>query len=134
MGLEIGRRDREGVVVLDMNGRITVGDEASRFREVMRELAKTPQPKVILNLKDVDYIDSTGLGAIVMCATTVRNAGGEVTLVNLNKRTIELLVMTKLSTIFDSFTDETDAVNSFFPGREVKKFDILAFVQSQKKL
>jgi anti-sigma B factor antagonist len=94
-------------------------------------LAKAPEPKLVLNLKDVDYIDSTGLGALVLTATTLKNAGGAVRLLNPDKRTMELLVMTKLSAVFDTYTDEQDAVNSFFPGRQVQKFDILAFVKSQ---
>ena len=88
---------------------------------------------MVFNMANVDYIDSTGLGAVVMCSTGVRKAGGSAKLLNLNKRNIELLVMTKLATIFEIFTDEQDAVNSFFPGREIKRFDILNFVQQQNK-
>jgi anti-sigma B factor antagonist len=73
------------------------------------------------------------LGAMVMCSTTVRKAGGNLKLENLNRRNIELLVMTKLATVFDLFTDEQDAVNSFYPDREIKKFDILNFVEEMKK-
>jgi anti-sigma B factor antagonist len=86
----------------------------------------------VFNLAGVDFIDSTGLGALVMCATTVRRNGGIVKLVNLNKRNIELLVMTRLATAFEIFTDEQDAVNSFFPDRKIKTFDILDFVQKMK--
>ena len=131
MSLDIAQRTKEGVVILDLTGRITTGEEATTFRDVMRSLAKPPEPKVVLNLKEVDYIDSTGLGALVLTATTVKNSGGAVRLLNPDKRTMELLVMTKLSTVFDTYTDEQDAVNSFFPGRQVQKFDILAFVRSQ---
>jgi anti-sigma B factor antagonist len=68
-----------------------------------------------------------------MCATGLRKAGGNTKLVNLNRRNIELLVMTKLATVFEIFTDEQDAVNSFYPDRKVKTFDILEFVQQMKK-
>lgn len=88
---------------------------------------------MILNLAGVDYIDSTGLGSLVICFSTMRKAGGSVKLLNLSRRNIELLVLTKLETVFEVFADEQDAVNSFFPDREVKKFDILAFVQSHKR-
>ena len=81
----------------------------------------------------MDYIDSTGLGALVMCSTSQRKAGGSLKLENLNRRNIELLVMTKLATVFDLFTDEQDAVNSFFPDRAIKTFDILNFVEQMKK-
>ena len=131
MSLDISRRTKEGVAILDLAGRITTGEEATAFRDMMKELAREPEPKVVLNMAGVDYIDSTGLGAIVLTATTIKNSGGAVRLLNPDKRTMELLVMTKLSTVFDSFNDEQDAVNSFFPGRQVNRFDILAFVRSQ---
>jgi anti-sigma B factor antagonist len=73
------------------------------------------------------------LGAVVMCSTTMRKAGGTVKLLNLNRRNIELLVMTKLATVFEIFTDDQDAVNSFFPDRKLNAFDILSFVQQMKK-
>jgi anti-sigma B factor antagonist len=80
----------------------------------------------------VDYVDSTGLGALVMSATTLRKSGGNVKLLNLNRRNIELLVMTKLATVFEIFNDEQDAVNSYYPDRKLKSFDILDFVQHLK--
>ncbi len=132
MSLEIEPRDREGITILELKGRITMGDEVSSFRQKIRDLAKTADSKVILNMQHVDYIDSTGLGAIVMGSSAVRGAGGTIKLVNLNRRNVELLVSTKLATIFEIFNDEQDAVNSFFPGREIKGFDILEFVKTQK--
>ena len=83
----------------------------------------------MLNLEQVDYIDSTGLGALVIIATTLRKTGGNVKLLNLNRRNIELLIMTKLATVFEIFNDEQDAVNSYFPDRKLKTFDILDFVR-----
>ena len=88
---------------------------------------------MILNLHGVEYIDSTGLGSMVICYTTMQKAGGAMKLLNLNKRNIELLVLTKLSTVFEVFQEEQDAINSFFPEREIKHFDILSFVQQQEK-
>jgi anti-sigma B factor antagonist len=87
----------------------------------------------VFNLGGVDYIDSTGLGALVVCSTSLRKNSGNVKLLNLNRRNIELLVMTKLATVFEIFNDEQDAVNSYFPDRKLKKFDILDFVQKMKK-
>ena len=133
MSLDIQQREHEGVVVLDMKGRITVGPEASALRERIGALSKANTLNVVLNLGHVDYIDSTGLGALVMCATSLRKQGGNVKLLNLNKRNIELLVMTKLATVFDLFGDEQDAINSFFPDRKIKTFDILSFVQQMKE-
>jgi anti-sigma B factor antagonist len=133
MSLEIDQREREGIDILDLNGRITMGEEVTAFRQSVQNLARGGAgPKVILNMERVDYIDSTGLGAIVWGSSAVRNAGGVVKLLNLNRRNVELLVATKLGTIFDIFSDEQDAVNSFFPGREIKGFDILEFVKAQK--
>lgn len=132
MGLEIAEREREGITLLDLKGRITLGDEVSAFREAFEKLAAQKEPKLILNMKAVDYVDSTGLGALVMCSTRLTNAKGVVKLENVNRRNIELMVMTKIDTIFEVFDDETDAVNSFFPGREVKRFNVLSFVQQMR--
>ena len=133
MSLEISRKEREGITVLELNGRITMGDEVGKFRQIVQALAKSSSPKLIVNMQDVDYIDSTGLGAVVMSATALSKAGGAVKLLNLNRRNVELLVATKLTTIFEIFSDEQDAINSFFPGREIKQFDILEFVKTQKQ-
>jgi anti-sigma B factor antagonist len=129
MSLEIGLREREGITLMDLKGRITLGDEVSEFRSAFEKLGAAQEPKLIVNMHLVDYVDSTGLGALVMCSTRFRNSNGVVKLVNVNRRNIELMVMTKIDTIFEVFDDETDAVNSFFPGREIKRFDILSFVQ-----
>lgn len=129
MSLEIDHREREGVILLDLKGRITMGDEVSTFRAAFEKVADQQEAKLILNMVGVDYVDSTGLGAMVMCSTRLRNAKGVAKLVNVNRRNIELMVMTKIDTIFEVFDDETDAINSFFPGREIKRFDILSFVQ-----
>jgi len=133
MSLDIAQREREGVILLDLKGRITIGDEASTFREAIERVAAQPGPRLLLNMMAVDYVDSTGLGAMVMCSTRIRNSSGITKLVNVNRRNIELMVMTKIDAIFEVFTDETDAVNSFFPGRETKRFDILAFVRQLRE-
>jgi anti-sigma B factor antagonist len=132
MSLDIQQHDREGVVVLVMKGRITLGTEATALREKIANLSAASTTNLVFNLAGVDFIDSTGLGALVMCVTSMRKLGGNVKLVNLNKRNIELLVMTRLATAFEIFTDEQDAVNSFFPDRKIKTFDILDFVQKMK--
>jgi len=133
MNLEINRREKEGIGILDLSGRLTVGGAATELREKLNEEVAKGNTKVILNLKEVDYIDSTGLGTMVICYTTIQKAGGSLKLVNLNRRNIELLLLTKLSTVFQIFGEEQEAINSFFPEREIKHFDILAFVQKQKE-
>ena len=133
MSLEIEKREREGIAILDLKGRITMGEEVSSFRTAVQKLSEDAVDKVVLNLLNVAYIDSTGLGAIVMCSSTFKNKGGNAKLLNLNKRNVELLIATKLATIFEIYDNEQDAVNSFFPGREIKGFDILDFVKAQKR-
>jgi anti-sigma B factor antagonist len=132
MALDIQQKEHEGVTLLDLKGRITVGPEASALREKVALVTAAGIKNLVLNLAVVDYIDSTGLGALVMCATTMRKNAGVVKLLNLNRRNIELLVMTKLATVFEIFNDEQDAVNSFYPDRKLKTFDILSFVQDMK--
>jgi anti-sigma B factor antagonist len=132
MALDIQQREREGILILDLKGRLTVGREATAFRDKITELNQAGTHNLVLNLAGIDFIDSTGLGALVMCATTLRRSGGTIKLLNLNRRNIELLVMTKLATVFEIFNDEQDAVNSFFPDRKIKTFDILDFVQKMK--
>jgi anti-sigma B factor antagonist len=133
MSLEITQREREGITILDLKGRLTVGKEATAFREKISSVTQEGARNLVLNLAEVDYIDSTGLGALVIGATSLRKNSGNIKLLNLNRRNIELLVMTKLATVFEIFTDEQDAVNSFFPDRKIKTFDILDFVQNLKK-
>jgi anti-sigma B factor antagonist len=131
MSLDIRESSREGVDILSLKGRLTVG-EASSVREKVTAVIATGNVNVLLNLQHVEYIDSTGLGALVICFTSLKKAGGALKLVNPNKRNVELLLLTKLHTIFEVFNDEQDAVNSFFPDREIKHFDILSFVQAEK--
>lgn len=132
MPLTIHERDKEGVRLLDLKGRLTVGEEVSLLRDKLRAENAAGNMNIILNLAEIDYIDSTGLGTLVICFTSMQKAGGKLRLLNLSRRNIELLVLTKLTTVFELFNDEQDAVNSFFPDREIKKFDILSFVQSRE--
>jgi anti-sigma B factor antagonist len=132
MALDIQRHEKENISILDLKGRLVVGD-ASLLREKVNEEVARGSIQIILNLKDVDYIDSTGLGTMVICFTSLQKAGGNLKLVHLNRRNIELLLLTKLSTVFQIFGEEQEAVNSFFPEREIKRFDILSFVQQNKE-
>jgi len=133
MSLKIEETEREGVVILELDGRITVGKEATALRSTADRLNAAGRRNLVLDLAKVDYIDSTGLGALVMIATSMRKSGGNAKLLHLNRRNIELLVMTKLATVFEIFNDEQDAINSYFPDREIKPFDILNFVQQMKQ-
>jgi anti-sigma B factor antagonist len=132
MSLEIRESIREGIVVLSLKGRLTVG-ESNSIRDKVNECAAAGHVNVILDLTDIDYVDSTGLGTMVICFTSLKKQGGALKLVNPNKRNVELLLLTKLHTVFQVFTEAQDAVNSFFPGREIKHFDILQFVKEQER-
>ncbi len=100
------------VAVLDISGRITLGEGNVMLREIVRELADKGNKKIILNLGEVQYIDSSGVGELVKAHTTLRNQGGQLRLVNLNKRVNDLLEMTRLSAVFDIERDEASAIGS----------------------
>jgi anti-sigma B factor antagonist len=129
-GLTIATRIVEGIPVLDMKGRLTAGEGVATLRESVTELSEEDRNNQVLNLKQVEYVDSSGLGALVLCFTSLQRRGGALKLSNLSKRQMELMVLTKLATIFEVFDNEQDAINSFFPGRAVKRFDILEYVRS----
>jgi anti-sigma B factor antagonist len=132
MALSIQERDVEGILILDLQGRLVAGEAAGALRERGHK-AGAENRNVILNMRGVDYIDSSGLGTLVSAHSTLSKAGGGMALMNLSKRSAELLILTKLATVFRIFDDEKAAVDSFFPNREVKKFDILDFVKSSDK-
>ena len=111
--MNISERKIGDVVVVDVSGKITLGDGDTILRDKLRSLVQQGQLKLLLNLADVTYIDSAGLGAIVQCYTTVTNQGGALKLVNATKRIHDLLAITKLLTVFDTFDNEAEAVTSF---------------------
>jgi anti-sigma B factor antagonist len=101
------------VEVVQINGRIELGEGSAAVRDVIRELLAKGRKKILLSLADVDYIDSAGLGSLVSAFTSVRNEGGELKLVYLTKKVQDLLQMTKLYTVFDIYDDEVAAIKSF---------------------
>jgi len=113
MPLKIDTREVAHVTILDIEGRIVLGDEIHDLREAVHGLIKQDKKKIILNLANVDYIDSSGVGELVGCFTTVRNAGGELKLLNLTQKVHDVLHVTKLYTVFDIREDEFTAVKSF---------------------
>jgi anti-sigma B factor antagonist len=113
MALSIGTREVSHVTILDLRGRIVLGDEIDELRSAIRGLIDEGKKKIILNLADVDYIDSSGVGALVGGFTAVRNAGGELKLLNLSQKVHDVLHVTKLYTVFDIRDDEFHAVKSF---------------------
>lgn len=101
------------VIILDVSGRITLGEGNVMLREIVRDLAEKENKRIILNLGEVNYIDSSGMGELVKTHTTIRNKGGELKLANLNKRVHDLLQMTRLAAVFDIQKDEASAIASF---------------------
>ena len=113
MTMKSNSRQIDGVTVLDLSGRITLGEGSVILRDTIRDLIGRGQRKILLNLGDVTYIDSSGIGELVSAFTTVRNQGGELKLLNLTKKVHDLLQITKLYTVFDIKDDEATAIKSF---------------------
>jgi anti-sigma B factor antagonist len=113
VSVKLTTRQVGDVTVVDAVGRITLGEGASTFRDTIRDLAASGHKKLLLNLAEVSYIDSSGIGELVSGFTTVANQGGSVKLLNLTKRVQDLLQITKLYTVFEVHDDEAKAVRSF---------------------
>ena len=113
MSVKLSTRQVGNVSVIDVAGRITLGEGAAALRETLRDMVAKNQNKILLNLGDVTYIDSSGIGELVSAYTTVANTGGQLKLLNLNKRVKDLLQITKLYTVFEVKEDEADAIRSF---------------------
>jgi anti-sigma B factor antagonist len=113
MALTIASREVNGVTVLDLSGRITLGEGSVQLRDAIRGLISKGQKKILLNLAEVNYIDSSGLGELVSAFTTAKNQQAEVKLLKLTKKVHDLLQLTKLYTVFDIKDDEASAIASF---------------------
>jgi anti-sigma B factor antagonist len=113
VSVKLTTRQVGDVTVVDVAGRITLGEGSSALRDLMRDLVGKSQKKVLLNLGEVSYIDSSGIGELVSGFTTVTNSGGALKLLNLNKRVKDLLQITKLYTVFEVHEDEAAAIRSF---------------------
>jgi anti-sigma B factor antagonist len=109
----INQREAGEVTILDLSGKITIGEGSTRFREAVRRLIEQHRKLVVLNFADVTYVDSSGIGELVSAYTTISNQGGKLKLLNLNKRIKDLLRITKLLTVFETFEDEAAAIQSF---------------------
>ncbi len=111
--MQIEERIVDDVTILDLKGKMTLGEGDELLKDKVNSLVSQGHKKIVLNLEDVPYIDSAGLGEIVRTYTTVSRQGGKLKLLNVSKRVYDLLVITKLLTIFDSYESEEDAVRSF---------------------
>src|ERR1051325_886152 len=111
--MKASTRQVNGVTIVDLSGRITLGEGSVVLRDTVRDLIAKGDKKILLNLGEVTYIDSSGIGELVSAFTTVRNQGGELKLLNLTKKVHDLLQITKLYTVFDVKDDEATAISSF---------------------
>lgn len=127
--LTIIQRHHHDVTILDLAGKINIGEDIVQFRKTLRVLTAEGEKKILLNLADISQIDSSGLGELVAGYLSLQKSGGELKLLNLTKRVSELMMITKLLTVFDSFENEEEAINSFQTPSEndqVKQSDIVS--------
>jgi anti-sigma B factor antagonist len=113
MSVKMGTREAKGVVIVDLNGRLTMGEACAAIRDEIRDQVAQGFRKILLNLAEVSYIDSAGLGELTAAFTSVKNRGGQLKLVNLTKRVHDVMQITKLYTVFDVYDDEKKAIGAF---------------------
>jgi anti-sigma B factor antagonist len=133
MDLKLNQRESEGIRILDLHGRLMIGEPESMLRTEIIALANAKDVNVILNLEGVTAIDDDGLGALVFCWARIASSGGALKLLSRTRLHLGLMVVTKLATVFEFFTNEQDAVDSFFPDRAVHPYDILEYVEEQEQ-
>lgn len=113
MSLKMSTREMKDIVIIDLNGRVTMGEPCAAIRDEIRDQVGNGIRKIVLNLADVSYIDSAGLGELTAAYTSVKNRDGQLKLLNLTKRVQDLMQITKLYTVFDVYDDEKSAMASF---------------------
>ena len=133
MALRITRRETEGILVLELDGRLTFGPEDIELNDEIRHAIAARRVRLVIDLGRVDKIDSAGLGTLLYARAELRRAGGGLTLANLKPGHLHTLLVAKLETVFDIFETEQDAINSFFPERRVPHYDLLAVIQGQRR-
>ena len=131
MALEIVHRKQDGIEILDLRGRLTLGEENLILRNGIKAAVSAGHIRLVLNLGKVTDIDTTGLGTLLFALTELRKAGGGLALANLRLGHMRLLVVAKMGTVFEIFHRVHDAIDSFFPDRYLRRYDILEFVKSR---
>lgn len=132
MHLKIEQREKEGITILDLHGRLVLGPEDVLLRETILSLLSQNLHNVILNLKEVSHVDTAALGTLVFCTDKLRSSGGKLVLADLSPHDVSAADTLKLDTELEMYPDEQDAVNSFFPERVVPHYDLLQLVQEIK--
>lgn len=133
LDLQIDQRESDGIVILDLKGRLVLGPEDAALRQRLQALRDAGQVNVALNLKHVRDMDTGALGTLINSASRFREAGGRMVLLNLSPSHTELSNAVRLNTAFDIYPDEVAAVNSFYPDRVVPPYDILEFVEELER-
>jgi anti-sigma B factor antagonist len=123
------QRETQGVAILDFKGQLTLGPEDVALRQLLQSVFDAGTKSLILNLRDISSIDTAAVGSLVMWAQEFHNAGGRMALLNVLSANTPLHDLLKLDTVIPTYTDELDAVNSFFPDRTVPSYDLLEFLE-----
>ncbi|HEY4381699.1 MAG TPA: STAS domain-containing protein [Acidobacteriaceae bacterium] len=113
MSMKVATRQVDGVTILDLSGRITLGEGSVTLRDTVHDVIAKGSKHILLNLENISYIDSSGIGELVSAFTSVKNAGGDLKLLNLTKKVNDLLQITKLYTVFDIWDNEASAVSAY---------------------
>jgi anti-sigma B factor antagonist len=130
MLLQIAHREREGIAILDLNGYLTLGQEDLKFRNELDRLITARATRAVLNLSGLRKLDRAGMGTLLFAQARLREAGGNLTVFIAKPSHVELVTEAHLEAVFEVFHDEQDAINSFFPGRSIQRYDVLEYVNS----
>jgi anti-sigma B factor antagonist len=133
MNLQIEQREREKIVILDLKGWLVLGEQDLSLLQRLLFLLDSRHRQIILNLKDVSSIDESGLDTVAFCAARFHDVGGRLVLLHLRQSRPQVADLSRLSTVSETYQEETEAVNSFFPDRVVPRYDILEFVKEQTR-
>lgn len=130
MALNVTRREQDGISILELTGRLTFGPEDILLNDEIRHAIASRRIRLVVDLADVDKIDSAGLGTLLYARAELRRTGGSLALANLKPAHLKTLLVAKLETVFNVFASQSDAINSFFPERQVPHYDLLDLVTS----
>lgn len=132
MGFQLSTREADGIRIIAPAGRLAAGETLEEFRAAIEAALEAGRNRIVIDMTRASYIDSSALGCLVVTHTRARKAGGAMALFGLSARNLELMLLTKLSTVFHLHATEIDAINSVIPGRAAPRFDILEFVQRER--
>lgn len=130
--LDIQQREREGIAILDLHGKLVMGGSDIALRDCVQSLFDPGNRQLILDLAKISEIDTSGMGVLLLLAEQYRNGGGKLVLFNVAHTHGEVYEMARLETVVEIYRDELDAVNSFFPDRKTARYDILNYIESQQ--